>query len=371
MNPRVLWLIKGLGPGGAERLLVSAAGVRDRDAFDYEAAYLLPWKHHLVDQLERVGVAVHCLDAPRPEDMRWALRLRRLLVTGRVDIVHVHSPIVAAVARPVVRSLPRRIRPRLVSTEHNGWATYGGLTRRLNAWTAPLDDARFAVSDEVRDSMARRLRPEVLVHGVPIPAVRAHLAQRNAARAELGVPDGTVLIGTVANLRAQKAYPDLLAAARHISDQGLPIAFVAVGQGPLEAELHRRHAELGLGDDFRFLGYREDAVRVMAACDLFVLSSHYEGFPVALMEALVLGLPVVATAVGGIADGVRDGIEGLLVPPARPDELAAAIAELASDHERRAVMAKAAAERGRDFDISNAVARIESVYRDLSGRKRS
>lgn len=366
-RPRVLSLIKGLGPGGAERLLVSAAQVRDRAAFDHEVAYLLPHKDHLVPELAAAGVAARCLDASRSADLRWALRLRRRLADHPVDVVHVHSPLVAAVARPVVRSLPRRVRPRLVSTEHNGWWTYGAPTRLLNAWTARLDDATVAVSDEVRDSIAPgpRARVEVVVHGVPIAAVRAALAARADARRELGAGPDTVLVGTVANLRAQKAYPDLLDAARSVLLRGLPVRFVAVGHGPLEAELHARHARLGLGDGFRFLGYRADATRILAACDLFVLASTNEGLPVALMEALVLGLPVVATAVGGIPQAVTDDVEGLLVPPCRPGLLAAAIAALSADPERRTVMGKAAARRGEDFDIRRATARIEAVYREV------
>lgn len=363
---RVLWLIKGLGPGGAERLLVSVAQVRDRSAFDYDVAYLLPWKDHLVGQLQREGVGVHCLDAPRPADPRWAVRLRGLLRAGKFDIVHVHSPMVAAVARPIVRSLPSARRPRLVSTEHNGWPTFGRTTRWLNALTAPLDDARLAVSREVRDSMS--VAAEVVVHGVPVDAVRSRAAERAAARAELGVADDRVLVGTVANLRRQKAYPDLLSAARLVIDAGANVTFVAVGQGPLEAELRTRHAELRLGDDFRFLGYREDAMRVLAACDLFVLASHHEGLPVAIMEALVLGLPIVATAVGGVTEAVADEVEGLLVPPARPDLLAAAIRDLAGDPERRVLMGKAAARRGDAFDILSAARRIEDIYREVLER---
>jgi L-malate glycosyltransferase len=116
---RVLWVIKGLGPGGAEQLLVNHAGVRDREAFEYEAAYLVPVKRHLVPQLEALGVPVHALDAPREWDPRWAWRLRTRLRNHPVDVVHGHSPYVAAVTRLIVRTLPRGARPALVYTEHN------------------------------------------------------------------------------------------------------------------------------------------------------------------------------------------------------------------------------------------------------------
>ena len=93
---RVLALIKGLGPGGAERLLVSAARVRDRNDFDYEVAYLLPWKAEFVADLEELGVATRCLEVRHEQDLRWLIRLRHLLESQRFDIVHVHSPYVRA-----------------------------------------------------------------------------------------------------------------------------------------------------------------------------------------------------------------------------------------------------------------------------------
>ena len=121
---------------------------------------------------------------------------------------------------------------------------------------------------------------------------------RAGMRAELGLEPNEIVIGTVANYRAQKDYPTLLAAAADVIGRGLAVRFVAVGQGPLHDEIHARHEELGLGYRFLLLGQRPDAVRVLAACDVFCLASKWEGLPVALMEALVLGLPVVATRGG-------------------------------------------------------------------------
>jgi glycosyltransferase involved in cell wall biosynthesis len=204
-----------------------------------------------------------------------------------------------------------------------------------------------------------------VVHGLVLDQVRALREQRAAVRAELGFTDEHVVIGTVANYRVQKAYPDLLAAARTALDVDGRLRFVAVGQGPLEAAIRAEHARLGLGEKFRLLGYRPDAVRVLAGCDVFTLASHWEGFPVALMEALALGVPAVVTAVGGVPDGVSDGVEGLLVPPGRPQELAAALVGLAADGARRARMSSAALARGAEFDIRRAVHRVEDTYRTL------
>src|SRR5688572_23512430 len=136
-----MWTIKGLGPGGAEKLLVAAAGAHDRERFVIEATYLLPWKNHLVPKLEALGVQCTCLDVRDERDLRWVARLRRRLRVDPVDVVHAHSPYVAAFTRCAVRSLPRRSRPGMVTTEHNPWTTFKAPTRYANALTAPLDDA--------------------------------------------------------------------------------------------------------------------------------------------------------------------------------------------------------------------------------------
>src|SRR5690606_32961920 len=123
-----------------------------------------------------------------------------------------------------------------------------------------------------------------------------------------------------------------------------------------------------LGDRFLLLGYREDAVRVMSAFDVFTLASRHEGLPVALMDALALGLPVVATAVGGVPQAVTDGVEARLVPPDDPAALAGAYLEVARDPSLRARMGELAAKRAPDYDISAATRRLEQIYRDLAGR---
>ncbi len=367
---RVLWLIKSLGPGGAEQLLVSAAKVRDRTRFDYEAAYLLGSKNTLVAPLEELGVRVRCLDAPAGYRLGWLRSLHALLVRERYDIVHCHSPYVAGSTRLLVRCMPRRIRPQLVYTEHNNWSSYALPTRLVNALTYPLDQAALAVSQDVRASVWPwlRTRVRVVVHGVLLEEVVRHRSLRADARAELGVRPDDVLVGTVANLRTQKGYPDLLSAAREVLARNPSVRFVAVGQGPLEAEITALHRALGLGERFRLLGYRPDALRVLAACDVFVLASLREGFPLAIMEAMALGVPTVATAVGGVPQAITEGVEGLVVPPARPDRLAAAILEVAGDAQRRAAMSRAAALRGLDFDVTRAVRTIEQTYETLSAR---
>jgi len=362
---RVLWLIKGLGPGGAETLLVSFAKVRDRERFRYHAAYIVPWKTALVPDLEDLGVTVHALGGARRVGPAWPWRLRRLLLTLDVDVIHLHSPSVAAAARLLTLTLPRANRPVIVSTEHNTWDSYGRLTRWLNAATCGLDTARWAVSQRVQASVWPRLRSRtsVLVHGI---VLGDRVPDRGRARASLrskwAVGEDDVVLCTVANFRPNKSYPNLLEAARLVIDRTTRAHFVAVGQGPREAQVRELHERHGLGDRFRLLGYRRDVPDILAACDAFVLASEHEGFPIAVMEALSAGLPVVATAVGGVPDAVVPGREGLLVPPHEPEALAEAILELVNDPARRREMALAASLRGNGFDIRGAVQAIEDQY---------
>jgi glycosyltransferase involved in cell wall biosynthesis/GNAT superfamily N-acetyltransferase len=347
--------------------MVAAATVHDRARFRFDVEYLLPWKDALVPRLEALGVRTHCLDVKDERDLRWAARLRARLLRDPVDILHAHSPYPAGIARLVVRSLPKAARPKLVYTVHNTFPSFSAPTRILNGLTYPLDDADLAVSTEVHETIWPRLRgrTEVVVHGVLLDEVRAQLAHRAEVRSELGIGAGEKVAGTIANFRRQKDYPNLLAAARLLLDRGWEGRIVAVGQGPLEAEMRALHEQLGLDDRVLLLGRRDDAVRVLGACDLFTMASDNEGLPVALMEALALGLPVACTAVGGIPEAVTDGVEGLLVPPQDPAALADAIAGITADDDRRSEMAAAARVAGERFDIRHAVARLEELYRDL------
>jgi len=365
---RVLWLTKGLGPGGAERLLVTTARRRDRQRLAVRVAYLLPFKSALVGELEAEAVPVACLGYRNALDARWLAALRQSLVQEPVDIIHAHNPVMAVGARVVARSMPRRRRPRVVVTDHNVWHGYMAISRWADGLTSRLDDARLTVSEAVRASLPESIqrRSQVVLQGIEVEHVRAQRGKWAAVRAELGLDPGALVVGTVANLRAQKAYPDLLDAALEVVERLPQVRFVAVGQGPLEAEIRALHARLGLGDRLLLLGHRPDAVRVMAACDVFVLASLYEGLGVAVMEALALGLPVVATAVGGVPEVVEHGREGLLVPPGRPRELAAALVTLLTDAKRRQRMAEAAARRGAELSIDTAVLRTEAVYHELT-----
>ena len=368
---RVLLLIKGLEHGGAERLLVDVVAHRHRERFDYEVAYVLDSLDALVPTLKADGVTVHPLGATGNGDLRWMTALRRLLMAGDYDIVHFHMPYASALGRLVVLTMPRRRRPRLVQTEHISWDIVALPFRALNRSVMGRRPHLIVISGQVADALPDRLRRRatVVVHGVDLAQAADLRARRptlrTEVRTELGLADDEILALTVANLRAQKGYEVLLEAARRVTTAGAPVRFAAVGTGEQSAEVHALHDSLGLGDRFQLLGERSDVGRLLAGADMFVLASHFEGLPVAIMEATSMGLPIVTTAVGEIPSVLTDDVDALLVAPGHADLLTAAIERLAHDPSLRARLGAAALERSTLFDVARATTQIEGIYDDL------
>jgi glycosyltransferase involved in cell wall biosynthesis len=359
---RVLLLIKGLGRGGAELLLAAAAPHLDRERFDYRVAYLLPWKDAVVADLEGSGLPVVCLDGGRGSG--WLRRLRALVDGQRIDLVHAHSPVPAVGARLV---LWRRRDVAVVYTEHNVWPSYHPLTRVANRLTFSRNDHVFTVSEDVRASVRRRPARgpvvETLYHGLDPGSAAAWSPA--GVREELGIPASAPLVVTVANFRRDKGHPYLLEAAALVRHQLPEVRFVLVGLGPLEAEMRERARRMALDGTVVFTGFRQDARRIVAAADVFVLASLREGLPIALLEAMAAGVPPVVTGVGGMPEVVEDGRHGSVVPPADPAALARAVAALLGDPATHRRMAEAARRRGAEFDIRLAVRRTEQVYGEL------
>ena len=370
---RVLVATKSLGHGGAERLLVDTAANGDHRVFDYEVAFVLETEDALAGQILANGIKVHGLGAQGDLDLRWTAAFRRLLMGERFDIVHFHLPYTAALGRLVIASLPRRLRPVTLYTEHSLWNKVTPPVRALNRATIGRDRALIAVSQAAYDALPRALRARatVVVHGVDLSPSRDLVARRDgirdAVRRELGVPSHELLAVTVAGLRKEKGYDVLLDAARLSADRGLPIRFVAAGSGVLDRELSDRHLALGLGERFQFLGHRLDALELLTAADVVVLASHQEGLPVVLMEATSLGAAVVATSVGGVSQVIADGENGLLVPPGDPGRLVDALARLCADPDLRHHLGRQAMVRSAEFDVARASHEIEEIYRQMLG----
>jgi glycosyltransferase involved in cell wall biosynthesis len=361
----ILHLIKGLGRGGAEQLLASAAPYVDATRFEQHVGYLIPHKNLLVPDLIESGVAVHCLGGGRKG--AWVGRLRKLVREHRIDLVHCHSPYVAAGCRLALRG-----RVRHVHTEHNVWDSYHPATRWANMLTFPRNDHVIAVSEHVRESIRYplglrflRLPPvETLFHGLDHAAL-SRWGSPDGIREELGLPPEAPLFGTVANFRPQKGHRDLVSAAVLVREAIPKARLLLVGQGPAEADVRRQVRDLGLEDTVLFLGQRDDAPRVAGSLDVFVLASLYEGLAIALIEAMALGRAAVVTGVGGLGEVIRHGENGLVVPPGQPKALAEAIVMLLRDGTLRARLGLEARRRAGDFDIRTAVGRMQQVYEEL------
>lgn len=369
---RVAYLIKGLGPGGAERLLVNHLQRHDRRRFVVSVCYVVPVKSHLRTAVEDAGAFVHCLGASRTTDLRWVRRLWNFLDRAEPDVIHVHSPIVAAAARVYVARRRRRGgAPALISTEHNRWPRHDVLTRLANRATYRLDDKQIAVSEDVRESIAPRLRRrvEVLAHGIDVAEIGSLAGEREAVRAELGLAPGDVAVGIVANLRREKRHDLWLRAAAEAARAEPALRFFSIGQGQLADSVHAQAEATGLGERVRLLGYRPDATRVMSGLDVFTLTSDHEGRPVALMEAMAHGLPVVVTAAGGVPEMVTDKQEGYVVACGDGAALARAYVSLARDPDARAALGGRAKLRASAFSADAATRRLEEVYCDLAPRR--
>lgn len=363
----MLWLAKGLGLGGAEQLLVSAASRIDRSRFDVDVAYLLPWKDALVGRLTEAGLHVTCLGQTGAADPRWVLRLRRLARDRRYDLVHTHMPVPAAVARAY---LPGN--PALVHTEHNMWQRYRRPTYWANALTYARNDHVIAVSRSVAGSIRPRHVPrlrsgrpvvEVVHHGASLRAGDA--ASADEARRRLGLPPGVPVVGTVGNLTPKKDQATMIRAVAELRRTVPDARLVLVGSGPAEDRLRALVAELGVADAVTLAGARTDVPELLPAFDVFCMTSRFEGLSIALLEAMSLGLPPVVTDVGGMPEVVRHEVDGLLVSPGDACGVARSLRRLLSDSTQRACLGAAARERARAFDLDAAVRRMEDIYTDV------
>ena len=280
--------------------------------------------------------------------------LVRFFREEKPDLVHAHMPISGFLARLAAKWAGV---PRIAVTCHGFWFNYpGNLPRQAVGFAmewlaARVTDVFMTVSEE-EAADARRLRifrRAVAIRNGRDPAVyRPDPAARARLRAELGVPDDRAVVVAVSRLVRHKGYPELAAAMRDVPDAELWV----VGER-LESDrgddMLALLREAGLGDRLRLLGYRTDVASVLAAADVFTLPSHFEGLPMSAIEAMLTGLPVVATDIRGPREQVIDGVTGLLVPPGTVAPLAAALRRLAEDPATRAAMG--AAGRARALEI--------------------
>lgn len=357
-RPTVVVAIKGLGIGGAEKLIAEGARFWDTDRFDYRVAYALPWKDQLVAPLRELGFPVECFGTKRGMTPIATMRFRRLVRNCKADLVHAHLPAMGAVAR-LVSGAP------VVYTEHNLAGSYRRPVQIANRFTYFRNRAVIAVSGAVGESIARYpgSAKTVIPNGVAIPD---NIDTSEISR-ELGLEAGTRLIVHVGNIRPLKGHHNLVQAVTHIDRDDVQIVSIGGEKNPGDLQEIRDFAAAHhVENRVRFLGRRPDAIRFMAAADIYVNPADVEGLPVSILEALALERPVVATAVGGVPSIIRDGETGLLVPPGNPEALAAGITRLLDNEAYASDLGRKGADLVRSqYSLEAMVRATEAIYEEV------
>lgn len=298
-------------------------------------------------------------------------QLRHLIQREKVDIVHTHE-----VRSDVLGLIAARTSGSKVITTLHGWienSAKGTLLSRLDRSILRFFDHVIAVSERMREQVLRYgVRPDrvtVLYNALVLEHYRPNRHDRSL-RKELNIPDETLLVGNIGRLSPEKGQADFLRAAAMVLLEKKNVRFLLIGAGREEASLRQIAESLRIASAVIFLGYRSDMSRIYNSIDLVVQSSHTEGMPNVVLEALAMKVPVVATDVGGTSEAVIHGRTGLLVPPRQPDKLAQAILRLAKDRDE----AQAMIHTGRNlveakFCIEERAKRLSLIYDRLATRE--
>jgi glycosyltransferase involved in cell wall biosynthesis len=229
----------------------------------------------------------------------------------------------------------------------------------------------LAISTGVRDVLVRcGVNPDrikLVPSGIDLDKFE-RMRDAGYVRNEFLLQNARGIIGNVAALAPHKAQVDFIDAAA-VVDQALNgISYLIVGEGELRRKLERKAGERGLADKMIFTGFREDPLEILSIFDCFVMSSRLEGLCTSIMDAQVLGVPVVATHTGGIPDLVENEKTGLLAPPGRPEQLAKAIIRMMTDSELRNSCIRLAKNKAGQYDYRNMVQGTLDAYRAVIER---
>jgi glycosyltransferase involved in cell wall biosynthesis len=348
--------------GGSEEAALHLMASLDRERWEPVLMHHPePGIRRLVDEAARLGIRPHAVSRPAGNRIAGVIPLWRAIRAEQPAILHAHLSWPFACKSGVRAGWLARV-PAIVGTAQLYLAPAGGRRPHL---VLGLYRRIIAVSEEVKRRYAAELGVPPRTLAVVRNAIRVPPAApaRNAAlRAALvqGRPDFVVL--TPARLHPQKGHTYLLQAAVQVPDA----TFVLAGDGPLRGDLEAEARDLGVAGRCVFLGQRDDVPALLAAADLFVLPSLFEGLPVSVLEAMAAGRPVVATAIGGTDEAITSGESGLLVPARDPAELAAAIRRLQADPPlARRLAAAARARVERDFSSEATARNVMRVYDEV------
>ncbi len=363
----VLHLIDGLTFGGAETLLRDLASGLEKRGYRVTVGYSTPGP--FVQELADKGLTLKRIPRLAMIDPIFLFRMVQLMRQDPPQVVHTHlfkSDFHGRLASRLAGV------PVVVSTLHNNdsWAK-NRLLGHIYGATARFADRLIAVSPEVREYHLDKTgvpadKIMVIENGVDVGAFSGHEVGAQAIRAEFGIAPAAPLFGIIGRLKPQKDLPTFLLAAAEILRQQPDARFLVVGDGPLREELEAQARELALFPALTFTGMRKDISDIMAALDVLVLSSLWEGLPVILLEAMAAARPVVSTAVDGVRSVVLPDESALLTAAGSPSALAQACVRLARDPALRANMGRSGLKRVSDFySLDAMIDRISNLYIEL------
>ena len=365
MKIKVLHIIKSLGRGGAEMLLPETLKSHHQDQFEFHYLYFLPWKNQLVEAIEKAGGNVTCF--PANNNIQLLLQYPKIIrycEEHQIQLIHAHLPWAGFVSRLV--HLKTRIP--LFYTEHNLQERYHFITKLLNKLSFNWQTLGIGVSEDVTQSIQKNISPSIpvktILNGVNTTTFQRKKPQeRKGIREQFGIPNEAIVVGTVAVFRFQKRLDLWLEIMAEAIKQNPIIYGIVVGAGPLEPMLKEKHTALGLDGKVFFAGLQTNVKPYYEAMDIFMMSSSFEGLPIALLEAMSMSCAIVSTDAGGIKEVLRPDQDGFVVSVDDWKSLSKSIVTLAEDDQKLKEYQSLARQRVVDsFSIEFMVNALEKLY---------
>jgi len=362
----VAYLINSLAPGGAERFLVDL--IKHLPKQRVEPVVLCLYREgEFAKELESVGVPIQVIGVPRKFGFGGYRLVFRAIRQARPDILHCH--LLEGCWYGLPSGWLARVPIRIAHLQNCHW--YLPLKLRLfDRFVFQFGHAALGCSKAVLKFYKEKMRyPEqklyLVYNGIDVNRFK-DLPSKNEARQLLGLQQDEIVVATVASLTPQKGHEFLIRAIPKIVAAFPRVRFLFVGDGVLRSDLEFLANNLGVREHIQFMGKRFDVPKILAASDIFVLPSLWEGFGIALVEAGLSGIPAVASRIDGIVEVIEDGKSGILVPPKDTEALAEAILTLIQRPDLRHQMGRVAREVClARFDISAIARYVLSIYEEL------